>query len=55
MKMGIELELLVLLIIQLVGSNLFAVFEIETPVWRKLLKWMILDTVTIGLYFLIKH
>lgn len=50
-----EPELITLLCIQLLGSTLFAVFELETPIWRKLLKWLTLDAITIGLYFLIGH
>lgn len=33
------LELAVLLAIVVIGASGFAVFEVETPVWRKLLKW----------------
>ena len=33
--MGIELELLVLLVLMTLGSSIFAVFEVETPRWRK--------------------
>ncbi len=53
--MDMEPELITLLCIQLLGSTLFAVFELETPIWRKLLKWLTLDAITIGLYFLIGH
>ncbi|MBL7690719.1 MAG: hypothetical protein JNM41_03935 [Flavipsychrobacter sp.] len=53
--MGIELELIVLLALQLIGSSLFAKFEIETPALRKIVKWLILDGVTVGLYYLIGH
>ncbi len=53
--MGMELELGVLLIIQLIGSQAFAVFEIETPAWRKILKWLTLDALTLGLAIWIHH
>ncbi len=53
--MGIELELAVLLILQVVGTETFAPFEIETPTWRKILKWLILASITLGLYALIGH
>ncbi len=53
--MGIELELLILLLIQLLASAFFTRFEIETPPWRKILKWLIIDGITLGLYFLIGH
>ncbi len=48
--MGVELELYVLLVILTVGSSVFAVFEVETPWWRKLLKWSIVIAGTVGLY-----
>ncbi len=53
--MGIELELLVLLIIQTVSTSFFAVFEVETPAWRKLLKWTLVIGGTLGLYALVGH
>ncbi len=53
--MGIELELLALLIIQLLGSSFFAKFEIETPVAKKIFKWVTIDAITIGLYYLVNH
>ena len=48
--MGIELELAVLLAIVILGSSGFAVFEIETPWWRKVLKWSIVTGGTLALY-----
>ena len=53
--MGIELELLVLLVISVLGQNIFARFEIETPAWRKVLKWSIVIIVTLGLYLVVGH
>ena len=53
--MGIELELLVLLIVSVLGQSIFARFEIETPAWRKILKWSILVAGTLGLYTLVGH
>jgi hypothetical protein len=53
--MGIELELSILLLIQLLGSSFFGRFEVETPALRKIIKWMIIDGITIGLYFLFHH
>lgn len=38
-EFGVELELFVLLVLQIVGSKVFAPFEVETAAWRKLLKW----------------
>ncbi len=52
---GIELELFILLVFSNLGQTLFAKFEIETPQWRKILKWTILHGGTIGLYFLVGH
>jgi len=53
--MGLELELIVLLVLQTLGTAVFARFETETPIWRRLLKWFIVHGGTIGLYFLIGH
>jgi hypothetical protein len=53
--MGIELELTILLIIQTTFISAFARFEIETPLFRKLVKWFIIDGITIGLYFAVGH
>jgi hypothetical protein len=53
--MQIELELFTLLIIQTTFISAFAKFEIETPLIRKLVKWFIIDGITIGLYFWVSH
>jgi hypothetical protein len=53
--MDVKLELIVLLIIQLIGSSVFARFEVETPALRKIIKWLFMDSATIGLYYLIGH
>ncbi len=53
--MGIELELIVLLVMMLVGVEVFAKFEVETPAWRKILKWSIVIGLTLGGYGLIGH
>ena len=53
--MGIELELLVLLLIMTLGTSFFAVFEVETPSWRKAVKWTVVHASTIGLYFAVGH
>ena len=47
--MGIELELSVLLAIAVVGQASFAVFEVETPAWRKIIKWGIVIGLTLVL------
>ncbi|MBL8986995.1 MAG: hypothetical protein SFV24_22795 [Gemmatimonadales bacterium] len=53
--MGVELELAVLLGFAILGPAIFAVFEIETPWWRKVLKWSIVCAVTLGLYRVVGH
>ncbi len=53
--MGVELELYVLLAILILGSSIFAVFEVETAHWRKVLKWLIVSTATVGLYYAVGH
>jgi hypothetical protein len=53
--MKLELELIVLLVIQTIFISAFAKFEIETPLFKKLIKWFIIDGITIGLYFAIGH
>ena len=53
--MGIELELSVLLGLLLFGTEIFAPFEVETPAWRKILKWSIVIAITLSLYRYIGH
>lgn len=53
--MGIELELAVLLLLQLLASSFFARFEVETPPFRKLTKWLVIHAITIGLYYWVGH
>ena len=53
--MGIELELIILLFIQLLGTSFFSRFEAGTAVWKKILKWITLDAITIGLFYFIGH
>jgi hypothetical protein len=52
---GIELELAVLLGLAVIGMSVFAPFEVETPAWRKLLKWTLIVGLTIGLYRPLGH
>ncbi len=49
-EIGIELELGILLGLVLVGPGIFAVFEVETPAWRRILKGSIVIGLTLGLY-----
>jgi len=53
--MGIELELSTLLFLSVVGMVTFGRFEVETAVWRRLLKWAIISFGTVGLYQLVGH
>src|SRR4051812_33901456 len=53
--MGIETELIALLAFSIVGQSLFARFEIETPPWRKVLKWTLLSLFTLSLHALVGH
>src|SRR4051812_22008232 len=50
-----EIELAVLLFIQTIFISAFAKFELGTPLYRKLVKWCIIDGITIGIYFLAGH
>lgn len=53
--MGVELELLLLLALSILGQSMFARFELETPAWRKILKWTMLVAATLGLYSVFGH
>ncbi len=55
LELGIELELGVLLALLLFGSEIFAPFEVETPVWKKIVKWSFVIALTLYLYRLIGH
>ena len=48
-------ELAVLLAVAILGSSIFAVFEVETPPWRKILKWGVVSALTLGLARNIGH
>lgn len=50
-----EIELIELMVIQLLASNFFGRFEVETPAFRKIIKWLIIDGITIGLYYWFYH
>jgi len=53
--MDIVPELLAVFLLQTVGTAVFAVFEVETESWRKMLKWVLLLALTLGLHSLIGH
>lgn len=55
MNLGIELELSFLLIIQTILTIVFAKFEIETPIIKRLIKWLIIDSIVILVYLWIGH
>ncbi|MFQ5526461.1 MAG: hypothetical protein ACE5GX_09400 [Thermoanaerobaculia bacterium] len=52
---GVALELGVLYVIQTLGHSIFDKFEVETEAWRKIVKWVVVAAVTIGLYFFVGH
>ena len=45
----------IFLAIVILGCSMFSVFEVETPRWRKLFKWLFVISVTIGLYYVVGH
>jgi hypothetical protein len=53
--LGITIELSVLLAFAVLGSAIFAPFEIETPVWRKILKWGMVIGITLVLAAVAGH
>ena len=53
--MGIELELSILLALSVFGNAVFAVFEVETPAWRLILKWVIINALTFSVYYFAGH
>lgn len=46
--MGVTLDLSVLLAFAVVGPAFFAIFEVETPAWRKVLKWGLVIGLTLA-------
>jgi hypothetical protein len=51
----LPLELSVLLLIQLLAHTFFVQFEIGIHPLKRIMKWLVLDGITIGLYFLVGH
>lgn len=49
------LELAVLLALVVLGTGIFAVFEVETPWWRKVLKWSVVSGATLLLARSVGH
>lgn len=53
--MDLALDLSVLLAIAVLGPAVFAAFEVETPAWRKILKWAAVIGLTLALRPLLGH
>lgn len=51
----LTLELAVLLAIAVIGPAIFAPFEVETPAWKRLLKWGVVCLGTLGLARAVGH
>ena len=51
--MTLQAVLITTLVAQSLGTLIFSQFEVETPIWRRLLKWTIFHGGTLGLYFLV--
>ena len=49
----LSIVLLTLLAVQMLGQNIFTAFAVDMPIWRKLLKWGLVNGITIGLYFVV--
>ena len=53
--LGVELEWAVLFGLLLVGGSAFAPFEVETPAWRRTLKWTAIAGLTLGAHRVAGH
>ena len=53
--MDMTLDLSVLLAVAVLGPAVFAVFEVETPAWQKILKWALVIGITLGLRPFVGH
>ena len=53
--LGVELEWAVLFSLLLIGGSTFARFEVETPTWRRILKWAVIAGLTLGAYPVAEH
>ena len=51
--MTLQAVLITTLVAQSMGTIVFAQFEVETPIWRRLLKWTIFHGGTVALYLLV--
>ncbi len=52
---GVELELGILFALAAVAGSVFDKFEVETPTWRKLLRWIFAAALTFGAFYWIGH
>ena len=53
--MSVTLDLFVLLGFAILGPAFFAAFEVETPGWRKALKWSLVCGLTLALRAAVGH
>jgi hypothetical protein len=53
--MTFAIELALLLAVAVVGQAVFAAFEVETPAWRKILKWGLVTGLTWTAYHWFGH
>lgn len=52
---GIAIEFAALFLACAVGSSVFDKFEVETPIWKKLLRWSCAAFLTILTYLFVGH
>lgn len=48
LDLGVELEFGILFALAAVAGSVFDKFEVETPAWRKLLRWIFAAALTFG-------
>lgn len=53
--MDLEIELAALFLLCAVSTSVFDKFEVETPAWRKALRWLFAGALTIGMTPVIGH
>lgn len=53
--MGIELEWFSLLVIRVFGNAMFGRFEVETPAWKRIAKWLLTIAITGVIYHYFGH
>jgi len=50
-----EILLIELLVIQLIATNLFSRFEVETPALKRIGKWVMINGIAVALYYWINE